>query len=213
MKMKRAAMKMLTVGPLQTNCYFISSGSEYVIIDPGGDIDKIVQMASTMPGDPAGVIATHGHFDHVAEAEKVAEFLGTEFLIHSKDLEIIEYTWNFARQFGFNDQAPRPGSLFEHNIALKLGSSELLIRNTPGHTPGSISIISGESVFTGDCLFKGNIGRMDLGGNEIEMAESLKWFLTLPPDTKLFPGHGPPTILKNETAMIKKYISFLTSDG
>ena len=209
MKVKRAAMKMLTVGPLQTNCYFISSGSEYVIIDPGGDFDKIAQMASTMPGDPAGVIATHGHFDHVAEAERLAELLRTEFLIHSRDLEIIEYTWKFARQFGFNNPAPRPNSLFDHNISFKLGRTELLIRNTPGHTPGSISIISGESVFTGDCLFSGNIGRMDLGGNERDMAESLKWFLTLPPITRVFPGHGPPTILQNEISMIKRYISIL----
>ena len=209
MKMKRAAMKMLTVGPLQTNCYFISSGSEYVIIDPGGDFDKIAQMASTMPGDPAGVIATHGHFDHVAEAERLAELLRTEFLIHSRDLEIIEYTWKFARQFGFNNPAPRPNSIFDHNISFKLGRTELLIRNTPGHTPGSISIISGESVFTGDCLFSGNIGRMDLGGNERDMAESLKWFLTLPPNTRVFPGHGPPTILQNEISMIKRYISVL----
>ncbi len=207
--MKRAAMKMITVGPLHTNCYFISSGSEFVIIDPGGDFDKITQIASTMPGDPTGVIATHGHFDHVAEAEKLSEFLGAEFIIHRRDADIIEYTWKFARQFGFYNPAPRPDSLFDHNTAFKLGSTELLIINTPGHTPGSISIISGESVFTGDCLFSGNIGRMDLGGNERDMAESLKWFLTLPPKTRLFPGHGPPTILQNEISMIKRYISVL----
>ncbi len=209
--MTKFSMKSIVVGPLQTNCYFISNASEFVIIDPGGDFKRIMDTAATIPGDPASVICTHGHFDHVMVADILADALHTTFAMHAKDLEILRRTWDLGMQFGITGKPPRPGHLIDFDHKLRIGREDIIVKNTPGHTPGSISLVAGNSIFTGDCLFRGNIGRMDLGGDSRDMVESLKWLLGFPSDTAVYPGHGPPTTIGAEHDNLLGFIRMLSN--
>lgn len=205
------SMKHLVVGGLQTNCYFISSGGEYIVIDAGGDFEAIMEVAETMPGIPVGVLATHGHFDHVLVADMVSSELRTSFGIHRKDLKVMHETWNLGKQLGLVGKPPKPDFLIDTDRTILVGRSEIHLKNTPGHTPGSISLIAGSSIFTGDCLFKNNIGRMDLGGNPTDMLRSLNWYLNLPPDTIIYPGHGEPSTIGYERNNILRFIEMISN--
>ncbi|EQD36386.1 metallo-beta-lactamase family protein [mine drainage metagenome] len=181
-----------------------------MIIDAGGDFDSIMETAESMPGNPVGVLSTHGHFDHTLVADLVASELRTSFGMHKKDLPVMRDTWSLGKQLGIVGKPSRPGFLIDTDRTTLIGRSEIHIKNTPGHTPGSISIIAGSSIFTGDCIFRGNIGRMDLGGNPTDMLKSLNWFLQLPPEMIIYPGHGEPSTIGNERSNILHFIDMIS---
>jgi glyoxylase-like metal-dependent hydrolase (beta-lactamase superfamily II) len=104
-----------------------------------------------------------------------------------------------AKFFGFNSSSPSADNLLKDGDYVKFGKIALKVMHTPGHSPGSISLIGENEVFTGDTLFAGSIGRTDLPqSSESDMKESLKKLATLPEDFRVYPGHGPTTTIGEE---------------
>ncbi|PIZ17428.1 hypothetical protein COY51_00155 [Candidatus Desantisbacteria bacterium CG_4_10_14_0_8_um_filter_39_17] len=195
-------VKTVVVGELETNCYIIGDKENYAIIDPGADAKKImmkmVKMVSgtsqsqTPFSKPVPIILTHAHPDHLGAAGEITGELKGQIYLHSLDSEWLKHI--FGSSF--------PGLRnVEDNEIIKVGSIELRVIYTPGHTQGSICLYLERegTLFSGDTLFAAGVGRTDLpGGDEESLRSSLKRLWTLPDSVKVYPGHGPQTTIKNE---------------
>lgn len=205
-------LKCLVVGPIAANCYIIGDEltREGAIIDPGDEAEKIAAQVRNMGLDIKFIIGTHGHFDHTAAVASLKNIMACDFLLHIKDIPFVQHAQETARQWGIAiDQVPEPDKFVDDGDVLKLGSRELKIIHTPGHSPGGISIyIPGDNlVFTGDTLFQGSIGRTDFQfGSMDDLVRSIREKLyTLPDKTVAYTGHGDPTTIGDE----KKYNFFV----
>ncbi len=214
-------LERIIVGDLRTNCYFFSfNKKECVIIDPGGDASRIISSVEVLNLVPVGIIFTHGHFDHTLAAAAVrAHFLKKnakiKIAIHGADRAYLGRNAKRTNLKHFKVLGGAAQAAFEKLFALlpepdlylKEGDdvfkSGLKVIETPGHSPGSICLYHKlESVlFTGDTLFFEGIGRSDLpGGNEKALLKSIhEKLMVLPPETNVYPGHGPFTTLERET--------------
>lgn len=198
----------LTVGTLQTNCYLIEDRQEGVgaIVDPGAEPGRILQAASAL--EIRYVVITHAHFDHTMANAAVLEGLRARQISPPKLIAHPEAASQLAAGggaalFGFHAQpSPPPDRLVDDGDALPLGSTTFQVVHTPGHSPGSISLYSAEDgvVFVGDVLFWRGVGRPDLpGGSWPVLLESIQSrLLALPDETRVYPGHGPPTTIGEE---------------
>jgi len=198
-------LKGLVVGPIGANCFIIGDGEskDGAIIDPGGDAERILQVAKETGLAIRLIIATHGHFDHTAAVKQLKEELDADFLLHRGDLLFVQRSKKSAQKWGIViDQVPDPDGYIEHGDVLKLGALELRIIHTPGHSPGGISIyIETENIlFSGDTLFNGSVGRTDFDGGSMEvLVRSIKEKLfTLPDSTVVYTGHGMQTTIEYE---------------
>jgi len=198
-------IKRLSVGPLNTNCYCLIHGKEAIIIDPGGNHDKILKAIEGLR--VKAIIGTHGHFDHVLAVPILKRKLIVPFLMHKDDLEILELFGSHM----YLGEPPKPDKYVDEGDIITLGDSKLYVLHTPGHTPGSICLydIEGKIIFSGDTLFKGAFGRTDLvGGDPEKMFDSLKKIFSLfNDDFRVYPGHGRETTIGAE----KKYYGSLLS--
>ncbi|MEO0071241.1 MAG: MBL fold metallo-hydrolase [candidate division WOR-3 bacterium] len=187
-------IERLEVGPLLTNCYILKCGEEMVVIDPGGDGERILNKVQELGGEVKWVINTHGHIDHIAANGEVVEATGAEILIHQLDeMMLVQPEINLAMMMGMEINSPKPSGFLAEGDEIVVGKESLSVVHTPGHTPGSICLIGSGYVFTGDTLFLDSIGRVDLpGGSELQMQNSLaRLQRILKRETMLYPGHGP----------------------
>jgi len=189
-------IRSVVVGPLRTNCYCVISRGESLIIDPGGNPEKILPLVKGTK--IKAIIATHGHFDHVLAVPILKKKLDVEFWIHRDDVEIMESYMKHMYMYGI----PKPDKYVDEGDMIIVGDVKLGILHTPGHTPGSISIYNYASkiIFTGDTLFRGALGRTDLPGGDIhKLFGSLKKIFSLfTKDFVVYPGHGEKTTLRQE---------------
>jgi len=196
-------VKMLHVGPLQTNCYIVGceDTKEGAIIDPGGGAKHILAEVERLGLEIKYVINTHGHFDHILDNKEVVEATGAPLVIHSADAPMLKEGGG-ALFFGIMGKAsPMADVILDEGQVLTLGNIELKVLHTPGHSPGSICLYSEEEgvLFDGDVLFNMGMGRYDLPGGDYRiLMESIKRLLTLPDDTTVYPGHGPATTIGRE---------------
>ena len=198
-------IERLVVGPLQTNCYIVADEDtkECLIIDPGGDPDLIVETATRLELKVKLVVNTHGHFDHILANRQVMENTGAPLAIHTDDANMLS---NPLRSFSFFLAKFRPSPpaamLLKEGDILRVGEAELKVLHTPGHSPGSVSLWCEEenALFSGDVLFHMGIGRTDFpGGSAQVLLQSIREKLfTLPDDTVVYSGHGPPTTIAQE---------------
>jgi hydroxyacylglutathione hydrolase len=192
----------LVVGALQTNCYILSAQGESIIIDPGDEGERILRLINDLGTRPTRIIATHTHFDHVLAVSTIRKKLNVPFLIHRDDLPLLESMQSRVRQFmGF--EVPPPPSVdgfLKDGQILTLGNEKIRVLHTPGHSPGSLSISTDETVFTGDALFNQSIGRTDLPGGDLKtLLRSIREKLfKLDDETAVYPGHGPETTIGDE---------------
>ena len=200
------AVQTLVVGPLQTNCYLVSGGGskEAIVIDPGGDPGRILQVVEDEGLTVALIVDTHAHFDHVAANAAIHEATEAPIAIHRLDAEALARP---ATLFGFSlggPASPPAGRLLEDDEEIEVGEVTLRVLLTPGHTPGGISLLyePQPAVFSGDALFQLGIGRADLPGGDYEtLLNSIRSRLfTLPDSTVVYPGHGPATTVGAERA-------------
>lgn len=196
----------LTLGPVQTNSYLVydQTDGQAVVIDPSWDGETIVLEARSRNCRISSVWITHAHFDHLAGCAGLAEKLDSPPVValHPLDYPL----WRMeggAKLFGMRiDPGPEPTVELFHGMQMQLGKHVFEVRHTPGHTPGHVVFVCSDEkiVFVGDLIFAGSIGRTDLPGGDYELlVESIQCqVLSLPENTRIFPGHGPITTIAQE---------------
>ncbi len=198
-------VEQIVVGPLQTNCYIVvdEGTGEAIVIDPGGDADRILAAVERLNAAVRMVVNTHGHFDHIMANREVLEATGAPLAIHPADANMLS---NPLRSFSFflgNFRPSPPATVsLEEGAHLRVGSAVLQVLHTPGHSPGSISLWCADEgvLFSGDALFNLGIGRADFpGGSYKVLLQSIRQKLfTLPDETVVYSGHGPKTTIGYE---------------
>ncbi len=194
-------VRRLTVGPLETNCWLVADdeGAPVLVIDPAGEAERIIQEVDGR--EVVGVVLTHGHFDHLGAAGELVEATGAPLLVHAADApQVSSSVANGARFFGFDMEAPEPDGTLEEGASLAVGSVELEVLHTPGHTPGGISLLGEGHLFSGDLVFAGSVGRTDFPGGDAGALERsiAEKVAPLPDETVIHPGHGPDTTVGRE---------------
>jgi len=196
-------IETLTVGPLQVNCYLVQSLStgDAVIIDPGGDAERILEAVRRSKATVRLIINTHGHFDHIGANALVATATGAPLALHERDATLLSGARDHAASFGLTaEPSPPPDILLKGGETLNAGGLEFRVIPLPGHSPGSICLLSGNHLFSGDALFAGSVGRTDLpGGSHEQLVRGIRERLfCLPDETLVHPGHGPATTIGRE---------------
>ncbi|MDD5593701.1 MAG: MBL fold metallo-hydrolase [Candidatus Margulisbacteria bacterium] len=186
----------IKVGAMATNCYLVEDEAtkKALVIDPGDDADKILKAISENKLIADQILITHGHYDHVEAVIPLKAALRAAVMISQSDL--------FG---GKGADIVQPDIFIKENDRVKVGDLVLTVIECPGHTPGGVSLYSKEEkvIFTGDTLFARTWGRTDLPySSEEAMKTSLKKLLSLPPDTRVYPGHGRSTTIGEEQGLL-----------
>lgn len=196
MSKSKLKVERLVVGQMAANCYIISDGQESVVIDPGDDGQYILAKIET---PISAIVATHGHFDHILSAMELQTSFGVPFLIHADDVFLLKGMQESSKHFlGIqSDPPPQVARTIADGEVLPLG---LRVMHTPGHTPGSVTLLVDTIAFVGDVLFEGGaVGRTDFSYSDSELlAASIKKILALPSETILYSGHGISTTVELE---------------
>ena len=192
-------LESLSAGPLSTNTYVLSSGNESILVDSGTDHKEIIEKLSLDKKVIRALIMTHGHFDHIFDAMEFKRKLGCDLMIGEHDTEIMEWSYKVSERYmGRTIEPIEVDRFLRDGDTIPLGQSSVKIISLPGHTMGSIGLMAGPLILTGDVLFRGTIGRTDVGGSMESMNHSLKRLSELDQEILVFPGHGPETTIKNE---------------
>ncbi len=191
-------IKTISVGPVETNCYIVTDNmGRGIIIDPGFEAWKIEEKIEK-DYKIDYIVLTHLHFDHFLAAKKIKEKTNAKIIIHEIDaLGLENPNLNLLSRFDdLGEQLINTDIKVNEQTILKVGDLTLKFLHTPGHTKGSMCILIDNAIFSGDTLFRLNIGRTDLpGGNMNEMLNSLKKLFELEKDYDVYPGHMEKTTL------------------
>lgn len=195
----------LVVGPISTNCYIVACerSGEAAVIDPGfnrSDEGIVLEKIHSLKLSVKHIINTHGHVDHISGNMKLKRETGASIMVHIYDADmLVDPMRNGSIMMGLNVVSPPPDIMLQDGDEIRIGKLRIKVLHTPGHTPGSISLYIEEEgvVFTGDTLFAGSIGRTDFPGSSYEkiMSSIREKLLSLPDDTRVYPGHGPWTTI------------------
>jgi hydroxyacylglutathione hydrolase len=205
-------IERFVVPPLDNNTYllFDERTGEAAVIDPALGSDVLLSKAQELGAHIIYILNTHGHPDHICDDRKMKEATGAKLCIHELDAYRLLYN-----PFSKDPIPPTPDILLKGGETLQIGSLKVEVIHTPGHTEGGCCFYLAEEgiIFTGDTLFAGNIGRVDLQGSDpAAMLRSLKLLFTLPKNVRVYPGHGYPTTIEDEYWMIESnYIENLLS--
>jgi len=194
------------VGPFAENTYLVgdSESREAILVDPGGELDRVLAMREPGGLVVKGIFLTHGHIDHVAGCAEACRRLRVGCQIHRDEVSWLETVPQQAEMFGFEDagEQPEPALFHEDGDTLAVGEHVGRIIHTPGHTRGSCCLVfeNARTVFVGDTLFAGSVGRTDLPGGSFQDLERsiVQRLFKLGDDLRFFPGHGPGGTLGDE---------------
>ena len=198
----------IVVGSFDTNCYILWQKGERdcVVVDPGDEAEEIVEFLESSDLEPAEIILTHAHMDHFGALDGLLErYSGLGFSCgRGEETHLDRPSCNLSLFFGGPRKLPLPARLLDAEDLVLVGEEALRVIETPGHTPGSISLHAPESrlVLSGDCLFAGGIGRTDFpGGSYAEIIRSIQErLMALPSETRVLPGHGEESTVGEEKA-------------
>ncbi|MGD9974098.1 MAG: MBL fold metallo-hydrolase [Desulfatirhabdiaceae bacterium] len=196
-------IKSLVVGPIMANCFILGCEKTHkaVVIDPGAESGKILMALANLKLTVEYIINTHGHFDHVGANKKMKEVTGAKLLIHKLDEPMLSMLSTTAAAFGLSaENSPPADQTIEDGDTIQFGDITLTVIHTPGHTPGGISLFCDDSVFVGDTLFEGSIGRTDFpGGDYGTLISSIqKKLFPLGDHVTVYCGHGSETTIGKE---------------
>ena len=197
-------LKTLTLGPLAANCYILSDeNNNAIVVDPGANAWKILPELNGLKVHY--VIFTHCHFDHILAAKSVIEKTGAKLITSRFDAEHIhDKSKTLLCWFsGIQEELPEADIIVNDGDTLTVGSINLTFIYTPGHSAGGMCIRANEYLFTGDLLFKNNVGRTDLVDGDLELLKKsvTEKLFTISENLTVLPGHDVSTTLFDE----KKY--------
>jgi len=192
------------LGPLQTNCYVVRTdrnATEAAVIDPGADAASLRLELARLGASTAGILVTHGHFDHVGGVADLAEGTGAEVWMPEGERERLERFTEFA-PVGVQGRAHAPEHLVSGGEAIEVAGISFECLAVPGHSPAHVAYYADGELFSGDLLFAGSVGRVDLPGADWDtLLDSVRMLADrLPPETVIHPGHGAETTLGIELA-------------
>jgi hydroxyacylglutathione hydrolase len=200
-------VEMLTVGPIAENCFLLrQEGSDRVlIVDPGEEGERILAVLERMGGTVEAILLTHCHFDHIGAVAPVAEATGAPVYCPEIEVPILANIMAFVPWEGFGPfESYEADETVKGGETLELAGLELDVIFTPGHSPGHVtySVRGEDAIFSGDVLFQGSVGRVDLpGGDGPTLMESIRTLLDAHPDeTAVYPGHMGATTIGAERA-------------
>ncbi len=195
-------IKCLPVGNMEANCYIVTDEESLLcaVIDPGDESNTILDYLEMCGLTAKAIFITHGHYDHVGAVDAVKDETGAEVWINRLDAcespERYRYCSNGKTRF------------YSEGDVIKIGALEFKIMETPGHSPGGVTIICGDALFTGDTLFTGSCGRTDLPGGDFNtLMRSLKRIAELQGNYEVWPGHMDPSTLDRER-MTNRYVRY-----
>ncbi len=191
------------VQPFAENTYVLADGDarECVLIDPGGEEDAILALLANEKWTAKAILNTHAHPDHVGGAARLQRELAIPFYLHPRDTFLLDGLGEFCDALGIPAmEAPRVDHALAEGETFMLGAHAIRVLETPGHSPGSVSLLAGEILFSGDALFEGSIGRTDLPGGSLPiLLRSIREkILTLSDETQVLSGHGEATTVGRE---------------
>ncbi len=194
-------LQQFVLGDLKVNTYLLwdEETLEALCLDPGAPVQELLAEIEKEKLILKYIVLTHGHYDHILGVDALKTATQAPVLIHAADAEMIANSaLNLSFLFGSELSLSADRLLIDGEI-LCLGAKLIKVEHTPGHSPGSISLTHPGLVFSGDLLFAGSVGRTDLpGGDQETLRHSLIKLLKYPDETKVFPGHGPETIIGRE---------------
>jgi len=190
-------------GPFVTNAYVVVSNGIAAIIDPAPESgDAITSFINEKNLKVDKILITHSHWDHIADGAALKKNYNTTVYAHKEDTGNLEKPGSDGLPLMFPFEPLIPDVLVDDGDTISIGESKFIVIHTPGHSPGSICYYCEKEgvLFTGDTLFQGAIGNLELPtSNPPLMWPSLEKIHNLPPQTKVYPGHGPSTTLAQET--------------
>lgn len=205
-------VEILEVGPFFVNCYIVGDAEthEGLIIDPGFESQRIIEFIEKLSLRINKIIITHGHMDHIGALEEVRRHFKAPVWISEKDAVMLTSPdANLSSYAGVESiAAGAADGILREGDTVSVGKFQFKVLETPGHTPGSISLYGHGVVFTGDTLFLGSVGRTDFpGSSQDDLLESItSKLLALPDETMVYAGHGPDSTIGQE----REFNPFLT---
>jgi len=192
------------LGPFQTNSYVVRAGGDCWVIDPGFGPDPLIHLLRDGAIEPSKILLTHGHADHIGGVEAVrSAFPGARVCCPAGDAEMLTSALaNLSAMFGLPFTVGAPDEVIDPGGTLELGPTRWQVLDSSGHTPGGVSFYcpAAGAVFSGDALFAGGIGRVDLpGAGASRLIGNISVnLLPLPDDIRVLPGHGPESTIGAE---------------
>jgi glyoxylase-like metal-dependent hydrolase (beta-lactamase superfamily II) len=198
------AVEQLELGPLGTNCYLVRAGRgapEAVVVDPSGSAAEIRLRLAQLGARCTAILVTHGHWDHLLGVADLAEGTGAEVTMPEGERALLENAGGFSPA-GVSVRSWTPERTVSGGEALDAAGISFDVLAVPGHSPAHVAYAADGCLFSGDLLFAGSVGRTDLpGGDWDTLLASVQMLVErFPPDTVVYPGHGPATTLGAELA-------------
>lgn len=197
--------KIIVVGALETNCYLVTCEDTRAcaVVDPGAEPERIFPVIFEEGLTPIVLINTHGHIDHIGANKDIKDHFGVPLYIHAGDNPMLGKVQQLELSLllGAKDSPPAD-HLMTDGEEIRIGNGSLRVLHTPGHSPGSVSLLGDGFLLSGDTLFMEGVGRTDLpGGSQKQLEQSIREkIMTLPDETVVLPGHGPHTTVGQERA-------------
>ena len=202
-------LEMRAAPPFMKNGFVLGCETtrEGVIIDPGDEVDELIDAANRHGVSIRRILITHAHLDHITGVARAREAFGAPVGLHRDDLFLYEAVVQHGLAFGLRvDPQPPPDFFYTPGESIGFGTYEARVHHTPGHCPGGVCLQVGKAgeagcrLFVGDTLFAGSIGRTDLPGGDYEtlMRSIRDVLMVFPDDFEVYPGHGPVTTIGEE---------------
>jgi len=201
-------LEVFSSGPVDTNAYLLGCSKTKcaaVIDAPFNSSKKLIKHAQKLDLQIEVILLTHSHWDHIAEASLLKEMIQAPVFIHNEDAENLKHPGSDQLPLFFPIKATQPDAFLQDKQIIVVGELEIEVIHTPGHTPGGVCfyLSNQKTLLSGDTLFKGTIGNLNFPTARPElMWVSLKRLAELPKDTKVFPGHGEPTTIGDESWIV-----------